>query len=220
MQLNVGDVIAYTPAGLFRRDGYAIVRRDYQDGGLQARDTFSNNETTLTDDELATAQVLFSLNDFDERSLLDPFAWEDDDFIMLPCRKGMDIRKWVRIGAIQVTEDVYLARKQAKRAEREAQALATLLSPTEHKELVAKPLPELTVAEQADLADTLAWIGRAQANFSEQLTQVARIQNGGEGNEHFAIVLADDDHYELYRARHTLETKLARLRKGQNTTVQ
>jgi len=201
------DVISYTPTSLFRRDGYAVVRYDGS-----ARDTFDVNDTRLNDEELATGTVLFNLDDFEERPYLPVEDYRAEDVHVIPTRKGMNHVKYLRRGAVRLSESEAAKRHRELRAAKEARARAELLSPAEHQELVSSPMPRMTIEETTELIEIIQWVQRASREFQRALGHVIRVQDGGEGNLLFAVTVADEDHYELYRARRALDSKLEALR--------
>jgi len=206
--LRAGDVIAYTPATPYRRDGYAIVRADGT-----ARDTYSVNDTRLTDTELATAHALFSLDEFEEQPYIIETDYRPEDVHILPTHKGTNITTYLRRGAQRLPESQAAKRADEARAAAETTALAALLAPDEDKALALSALPKLTIEETRALIDTVQWVQRASRQFKGALQNVILIQRGDSGGRlDFAIVHADDDLYELVRARRALNEQIAELR--------
>jgi len=210
--LRAGDIIAYKPETLFRRDGLAQV--DSRMGNLIARDTFDTNDTRLTDAELTTAKVLFNLDEFEESRYADEEHYAPADIHILHTRKGIEARKFVRRGATTLSEAEIVRRRAALNYDRMMRARAELLSPLADQAFTATTLPVMTVDETGALTDTIHWCQRASRDFDKALDHVVNIQNGKGGNLHFATVLADEDHYELVRARRALDSKLAALREA------
>jgi len=212
MTFNKGDIIAYTPSTLFRRDGYAEVRISWDTDEPYGQDTFDQNDTRLTADEIATGYVLFNLNDFIEKPFADEEAYDPEDVFVLDTRKGMAKRTFVRRGAQELPDDELIERHVKAREANTQRARALLLSPNEHQDLVASDLPEMTAEEVTVLADTLRWIQRATTAFETSLEHLVRIRTTGDGNADFQTVHTDEDHYELWRARRALDSRLSALR--------
>lgn len=212
MSLRERDIVRYTPASPFRRDGFAQVHIDWQRGEPYGKDTFDQNDTRLTPDELATATVLFNLADFAERPHLFEETWAPEDVVVLPTRKGMVQRKFLRVGAEMLPEPQVIARRLAIREQEEQRARAEMLSPLADQSYTSTPLPELTIDESGELIDTIKWVQRASRSFNAQLQWLIDVMNGKDGNLHIQTVLTDEDHHELVRARRTLDKKLAELR--------
>ncbi len=210
--LRHNDIISYTPEHPFRRDGYAQVSTRYGTVDLTAKDTYSVSEAELTDEELATAVVLFNLDDVEERRHLNVEHYHPEDVFVLPTRKGIVVRVFLRKGAEVLPEKQIIARRAHLRYTEDMQARAVLLSPLVDQSLAAQPLPHMTIEETGAVRETLTWCQRASRQFERSLDHVVNIQKGGDGNLHYAIVHADDDHYELVRARRALDSKLAALR--------
>lgn len=212
MAFRRGDIIAYTPESLFRRDGCAEVRSEWRTDGVYGQDTFDQRDTRLTDAELATGKVLFNLDEFEERQFLDEADYAADDVVALDTRKGMVKRTFLRRGATELPEAESLERRRHVRDQSIVRARRHLLSPIGDQEYVQSPLPEMTATEVADLAETLRWVERATRAFDTSLDHLVRILNTGNGSPNFQSVHTDEDHYELVRARRALDKKLAALR--------
>lgn len=212
MTFRQGDIIAYTPQHLFRRDGYAEVLSEWSTGALYGRDTFDLNDTRLTAAELATGKVLFSLDEFEEHQYLDEAAYAADDVVSLATRKGIVTRTFLRRGAQQLTEAASDARRQQAREQLILRARRHLLSPADHQDYVQTPLPEMSAAEVTELADTLQWCERARRAFDSSFDHLVGIVSTGNGSLNIQTVHADEAHYELVRARRALDKKLSALR--------
>lgn len=212
MTFQKGDIIAYSPESLFRRDGYAEIHISWNTDEPYGKDTFDQNDTRLTDDELATGYVLFSLEDFVERQFLITEEYAADDIFILDTRKGITTRTFVRRGAQALPEAEVAERRRQIRELNESRARGLLLSPLVDQELTASELPEMTAGEVRELAETLRWIERAQKTFQTAFEHLARMLASGDGNIDFQVVHTDEDHYELVRARRALDKKLAALR--------
>lgn len=212
MTFRTGDIIAYKPQTLFRRDGIAEVHSAWQDGSPYGKDTFDQRDTRLTPDELATGTVLFNLEDYFESPFIDEAEYADEDVRVLEVRKGIVVRKFRRRGAVALPEEQVAERREQIRAEQFVAARSHLLCPTEDQAYVASPLPEMTEEECTELTDTLAWIGRARSSFDSHLESLARMMRTHSGNLTIQVVHTDESHYELYRARRALDKNLAALR--------
>ena len=210
--MRVGDFVRYTPESMFRRDGLAEVHADYRSGDLYGKDTFDQNDTRLTEGELATATVLFNLDEFEERPHLFVTDYAAADVFVLHTRKGMVERNFLRRGAPILDEKALIARRQAQQYADNLRARAEMLSPLADQSYAATPLPTLTIAETSELIDTIRWVQRASRDFEQQLHHLIGIQSGRDGNLHIQAVLADEDHYELVRARRALDKKVVELR--------
>lgn len=212
MTFNKGDIIAYTPESLFRRDGYAQIHLDWNTGEPYGKDTFDQSDTRLTASELETGYVLFTLNDFVEKPFADGEDYAAEDVFVLDTRKGMAKRVFIRRGAQELPEAELTERHRAAREQNVARARALLLSPADHQTLVASELPDMTADEVRATVETLRWVERATRAFQSSLDHLVRMLTTGDGNVDFQVVHTDEDHYELWRARRALDSKLAELR--------
>ena len=208
------DIIAYKPESPFRRDGYAQVHTEWHTDEVYAKDTFDLNDTRLTDAELATGAVLFNLADFEERRFLNAEDYHPSDVFVLETRKGLVQRKFLRHGAEELPEWLFLSRRLALRESEALRARAELLSPLADQSYAASPMPEMTAVEAAELTETVRWVERAERQFERSLNELVGILNGGDGSRHIQSVLTDEDHHELVRARRALDSQLAALRAG------
>lgn len=214
MTLREGDVVAYTPAHRLRRDGYAIVHVEWRSGALEAKDTYSQNDTTLTAEELATANVLFNLDTFEETRHLNPERYHPDDVVTIPAMAGMDLRHFLRKGAEPLPNDMVRGRADVEWEGHLLAARAKMLTPLADQALAAGPLPELTAEEASALADVLRWVDQATKVFEVALSVLASKQASDPASvaAGHAVVNADEGHYELWRARRALDSKLLAIR--------
>lgn len=211
MTFRKGDIIAYSPAHPFRRDGYAEIRNSWDTDEPYGQDTFDQNDTRLTADELATGYVLFNLNEFVEKQFLITEEYAGEDIFVLETRKGITKRTFLRRGATPLTEVEATQRRQQMREVCENRARALLLSPTSDQELAASELPDMTADEVRALVKTLQWCERARRKFETAFDHLVRMVDSGD-NVDFQVVHTDEDHYELVRARRALDNKLSALR--------
>lgn len=211
MTFRKGDIIAYSPAHPFRRDGYAEIRNSWDTDEPYGQDTFDQRDTRLTADELATGYVLFNLDDFVEHQFVIPDEYAPDDFFVLVTRKGIAKRTFIRRGASPLPEEAMAERQQQMREFNERRARALMLSPSLDQELVASELPDMTADEVRALGETLQWCERARRKFETAFDHLVRMVDSGD-NVDFQVVHTDEDHYELVRARRALDKKLSALR--------
>lgn len=211
MTFRKGDIIAYSPSHPFRRDGYAEVRIGWDTDEPYGQDTFDQRDTRLTPEELATGYVLFNLDDFVEQQFVLVEEYAPDDFFVLVTRKGIAKRTFIRRGARPLPEEAVAERRHQMREFNEGRARALLLSPSSDQELAASELPGMTADEVRALGETLQWCERARRKFETAFDHLVRMLDAGD-NVDFQVVHTDEDHYELVRARRTLDKKLDALR--------
>lgn len=212
MSFRQGDIITYSPDSLFRRDGIAEVHASWQDGSPFARDTFDMRDTRLSPEELATGAVLFNTEEFIECPFIDEAEYANDDIRVLKVRKGIATRKFLRRGAAALPQDQIVHRRQQVRAEQVAAARQHLLSPADDQVYASSPLPTMTDDEATEVSDRLRWISHASAAFDSSLENLVRIVQWNSGNMSVQTTLTDEAHYELVRARRSLDRALASLR--------
>lgn len=110
MDLNVGDVLRYTPEdGRWCREGMALVSQYPSSSLLRAHDTYwgsSGDRHLLTDDELQTAELIFNVMDYDEIGSnsrhMDEAKWStfaETDRQLITSQHGLQKRWFVRKGA-------------------------------------------------------------------------------------------------------------------------
>ncbi|SDH38439.1 hypothetical protein [Microbacterium sp. 77mftsu3.1] len=209
--LRPGDVIAYTPASLYRRDGLAIVR-EKRAGGIEAKDTFDVNDTLLTEDELATGTVLFSTDDFEEHVHVTITAYHPADIHVLRTRKGIVGRIFLRHGAERLPHHERHSRETDAHEVALLDARAEMLAPLIEQAYAARPIPHMTIKETGAVSEQVQWAQRASRTFNTALERLVKAKAGEDTNPHFAAVIADEEHHELVRARRALDKKLAEVR--------
>lgn len=212
MTFRAGDIIAYTPETLFRRDGYAEVKLSWDSDEPFGTDTFDRMDTRLTDAELTTGRVLFNLEEYVEQPFIDESTYAPADVFAIRTRKGMVWRKFVRRGARMLPESQIAARRAVVREQDEMRARAHMLSPLADQAYPARDLPVMTVEETAEIIDTVRWVQRASREFTRSFDYLVQVVSTGDGNLNFQSVHTDEYHFELVRARRALDKKLAALR--------
>lgn len=209
--LRPGDVIAYTPTSRYRRDGYAIVHEQW-DGGMGAKDTYDVNDTRLTDEELATATVLFNTSEFAEQPRLHITAYHPSDVRVLRTRKGMATLRYLRRGAELLSHEEQRRLSTAAHEVALLDARGEMLAPLIEQSYASRPVPHMTIEETGAVSEQVQWAQRASRAFNAALEHLVKAMAGEDTNPHFAAIIADEEHHELVRARRALDKKLAELR--------
>ncbi len=100
--IREGDVLRYAPARTWCREGLAIVER-VRNGGLIAFDTYwITGRTVLLSDDLATAEVLFNLNDVERFEPSPDASFADFDLadqFVITHQHGLQREQFIRRGA-------------------------------------------------------------------------------------------------------------------------
>lgn len=126
-RFQVGDVVQWAPADRHCREGTAVARAA-SDGRIKLSDTFwgSYEPHILTEDEAATAELLFNLADYDELDQYDKYGsaakWEQyapEDRQLITMQHGLQKRWFIRKGA-QPDLPTRIANAERKLAERMA----------------------------------------------------------------------------------------------------